>query len=443
MDDSERPEARLTDSASEPNETGLTVPPVVDDASNGGPPQKTSKATRSKKKKKTARQSGSRSRKVRTFPASTFEEALVLAQAIDRIAAGQPIRRLTLFHKLGKSPDSGPTRQLITNSGKYGLTKGSYKAEHLELTPDGRVAVSADVAPREQLQARFRLAVESVPPFKVLYDRFMGNKLPAQVVLRDFLVDQGYSAEEVQECVDTFIVNAKFLGLLQTVAGAERLLAIGHALEEVSPATTSGPATTSNGAVLPTAPRTGGATDWSKICFYVTPIGDPDSEERQHSDLFLSSLVEPALSEFELSVVRADQIGKPGMITTQILEYVVKARLVVADLSFHNPNVFYELSLRHVSRLPTVQLIRAADRIPFDLDQFRTIRIDTTSIFTLVPKLDVYRAEIANQARQVLNDPDAVDNPLTTFYPSLAAARFDGNGGASSNGAEGEVPQGV
>jgi hypothetical protein len=138
-----------------------------------------------------------------------------------------------------------------------------------------------------------------------------------------------------------------------------------------------------------------------------------------HSDLFLGSIIEPAMEELGLTVIRADQIGKPGMITAQVLEHVLKSRLVIADLSFHNPNVFYELSLRHVSRLPTVQVIRELDPLPFDLDQFRTIRINTNSIYTLVPKLAIYRAEVANQARRALEDPDAVDNPLSLFYPNL------------------------
>ena len=125
---------------------------------------------------------------------------------------------------------------------------------------------------------------------------------------------------------------------------------------------------------VPADKPVGQALDWSKICFYITPIGEEDSEERRHSDLFLNSIVEPALEEFDLKVVRADQIGKPGMITSQVIEHVLKSRLVIADLSFHNPNVFYELCLRHVCRLPTVQIIRKADRIPFDLDQFRQYR---------------------------------------------------------------------
>jgi hypothetical protein len=114
--------------------------------------------------------------------------------------------------------------------------------------------------------------------------------------------------------------------------------------------------------------------------------------------------------------------GKPGMITAQVVEYILRSKLVVADLSFHNPNVFYELSLRHACRLPTVQIIRKCDKIPFDLDQFRTIQIDTSSIFTMVPNLQSYKAEIATQVRMALKDPDSVDNRLTTFCPTLKVA---------------------
>src|SRR5207247_4102271 len=123
---------------------------------------------------------------------------------------------------------------------------------------------------------------------------------------------------------DTFIVNAKFLGLLKTIAGAERLISIEQAIEE---APRDGPRRP--GAGVPTVSAGSGssktpeepARDWSKICFYVTPIGDPESEQRRHADLFLSALVEPAMAEFGLKVVRADQIGKPGMITAQVLEH--------------------------------------------------------------------------------------------------------------------------
>jgi hypothetical protein len=127
----------------------------------------------------------------------------------------------------------------------------------------------------------------------------------------------------------------------------------------------------------------------------------------------------PAVKEFNLRVVRADQIGKPGMIGKQVLQHILSSRLVIADLSFHNPNVFYELCLRHATRLPTVQIIRAAVPIPFDIEQYRTVKIDTRDFYGFLPKMQTYVSEITNQVRRRLNDADAVDNPISTFYPSV------------------------
>jgi hypothetical protein len=361
-------------------------------------------------------------RLVRSFPACTFEEALELPNGIQKHASGHSIRRLTLFHEMGKSAESGTSRQAITNSSRYGLTTGGYQAEHLTLTENGNLATNPDVTPAERLKARFRLAIESIPPFKMLYERFTG-KLPSQSVMRDFLVDNGYTKDEVAECVDTFVLNAKYLGLLREIAGAERLLSLEHAVEELPKPTSvpddGEPARAVQIAVAENRPASNEVTDWDKVCFYITPIGEPGSDRRLHADLFLNHVVEPALEEFGLKVIRADGIGKPGMITVQIIQHVIRSKLVVADLSFHNPNVFYELCLRHTCCLPTVQIIRKGDAIPFDLKDFNTIEIDSSSVYTLLPKLETYRSQIANQARRVLGDPGAVDNPIMTFCPGL------------------------
>jgi len=77
------------------------------------------------------------------------------------------------------------------------------------------------------------------------------------------------------------------------------------------------------------------------------------------------------------------------------------------------------VALRHALRLPVVQLIRKADRLPFDVNQSRTLVFDTTDIYTLVPKLQTYRAEIANQSRKALEDPESVGNPVSIFYPDF------------------------
>lgn len=373
-----------------------------------------------------------RSRTPRTFPASSFMEALPLAEAIQRYAAGQRVRRLTLFEKLERSAESGSSKQLITNSAQYGLTKGSYTAEWLELTPEGDIASSDETRGRERLAARLELAVARIDPFNKLYEQFKDNRLPAPVVMRDFIREAGVSADNADECVETFLANAKELGLVQTYAGAERLLTFELLLDETTPMSTIpsvpseiDPSPRVDG--LPLDRRSGSqaspaqvlaeAADLSDVCFLISPIGTEGSEQRKHANLVLGSLIEPALEGLGLRLVRADKISKPGLITAQVIDHLVRAPLVVADLSFGNPNVYYELALRHACRKPTVQVIRAGDHLPFDVGQFRTVTLDMTDIFTLVPQIEGYRAEIARQCRAALAEGGPVDSPLSLFYP--------------------------
>ena len=377
-------------------------------------------------KKKT--ESGRKRRIERKFPAITFQEAITLAEAIQKYAAGQKVRRLTLFEKLDQAPDSTETRRLITSSGQYGLTKGSYTAEYLELTPEGSDASNEELPKGKQLSARFELAINRIAPFSFLYEKLKGNKVPAKEVLADYLSEAQIEEDQKAECIDTFTLNAKYLGLLRTIAGSERIVPIEQAVEEAPAGKTAASGT--NGAaqslsVLAGVPATVDAkaaaessVDFSKLCFYITPIGDENTPERKHADFLMEYIIKPAVKEFGLVVVRADQMGKPGMIGKQVIEHILKARLVVVDLSFHNPNVFYELCLRHTTRLPTVQVRRVEDKIPFDLNQYRTIPIETRDAYTLVPKLQTYTAEVANQVRRALEDSESGDNPISLYYPS-------------------------
>jgi hypothetical protein len=379
--------------------------------------------SKNSKKAKVAKPTESaKSRKARPYPASSFTDALVLGEAIMKYAAGEKVRRLTLLQQMNKSPTSGPTKMMITNSGKYGITKGSYAAEYLELTEKGRAAVDSSRSPQERRKASFEMAVYDVPPFGLLYGHYKDKRLPEREVMKDVLTDSDIDVPDSDECVDTFTVNVKDLDLLRTIGGAETLVSIEQVIEELPSSDSTikkSLSAVSSAGVNNSLAVTDVPSDWQKICFYITPIGPEDSQERKHSDLFMSSLVQPALEELGLKVIRADQIGEPGMITSQVLEYLKRSRLAIADLSYLNPNVFYEVALRHALRLPVVQLIRKADRLPFDVNQSRTLVFDTSDIYTLVPKLQTYRAEIANQARKALDDPESVGNPVSVFYPEF------------------------
>lgn len=375
-------------------------------------------------KKKSSEKVARRARTERKFPALTFQEALTLAKAIQDHAGGQRVRRMTLFEKMDQSPDSNQSRRLVTASNQYGLTKGSYTAEYFELTTAGAEASSDESPANKRAAARFALALSRFEPFASLYERLKNNKVPAKEIMIDYAREVGVSEDQAAECVDTFILNAEFLGLLRTISGSQRLVTIEQVIEESA---SSGEAIESASQVV-TNPGTTKVTietgssepqeDFSKICFYVTPIGESGSEHRRHSDFMLEYIIQPAVKEFGLTVVRADQMSKPGMIGRQIIEHILRSKLVIADLSFHNPNVFYELCLRHTTRLATVQLKREIDALPFDLNQYRTISIETRDPYTLLPKVQTYTAEVTNQVRRALQDTDSGDNPISLYYPS-------------------------
>lgn len=371
-------------------------------------------------KKKPAEKKTRKPRSSRPYPATSFKEARAIADGIMKIASGEKVRRLTLLEQLNRKPTSSSTHQLITNSGKYKLTKGSYSADWLELTPTGMTAVDPKGDHKKRLRARFDLSIAKIIPFNTLYEKYVGKPIPVHSVLIDVLKDAEIQMTDHQECVDLFVVNAKDLGLLRTIAGTETLITIEQLLDETPGDHVETP---SDSGEAPESPTTGSsvsaATNWDEICFYITPIGSDGSEARKHADLFMKSLIEPAMAELNLKVIRADMIGSPGMITSNIMEHIKRSKLAIADLSTLNPNVFYEVALRHTCRLPTFQIIRKSDRLPFDVNQVNTIIIDTTDIYTLVPKIETHRSEIATLAREAIRDPDHASNPITVFFPEF------------------------
>lgn len=366
---------------------------------------------------------GKRKRAIRLFPTLTYEECLILANAIWEFASGQKIRRLTLFDQIGKSPESGPSRALITASNKYGLISGSTQSEYIELTPVAASATSPDSTPYEKAKANFELSIKNNEYLFGLYEQYKEMKVPSRQVLMDSLAEKGLDTDNQQRCVDLFLVNAKYIGLIKIMSGTERIISIEHLLEDIVPGRSYSSEQTSSqqpSEHIVENPNANGnnasGDEWDRICFYVSPIGDEGSEQRKHADLFMGSIVEPALNELGFKIVRSDTINTAGMITFQIIEHLVKSKLVVADLSYHNPNVFYELSLRHSLGKPIIHLIRNEDSIPFDIHSFRTIKIDDSSIYSFVPQIESYKAAVTAQARQLLDSSDPIDNPITSYF---------------------------
>ncbi len=225
--------------------------------------------------------------------------------------------------------------------------------------------------------------------------------------------------ERTKEAVEIIKENARFAGALSNQPDGKETIRFSDVAFPVSagvapsiaPAGDSSPAN---------AKDRDGSTEWDKICFIITPIGADDSLERKHADAVLKHLIEPVLEKVGFQAVRADQISKPGIITKQIIEHIAHSRLCIADLSFNNPNAFYEIGVRQAFKLSTIQIIRKGDKIPFDVSQGRTIIIDTSDPYTIMDRIEAGRNELREHVDSCLKGSDKPeDNPISLFLPKL------------------------
>ncbi len=149
----------------------------------------------------------------------------------------------------------------------------------------------------------------------------------------------------------------------------------------------------------------------SLTCLVISPLGDPGTPARKRADQVFKHIIEPVVSALGYSAKRADEMGLPGIITGQLLAAVADSDLVVADLTDHDANVFYELAVRHATQRPVVQLIDSSQRPPFDLADMRTIH------------LDIHDLDSAEEARRQLEDQIERANASSPVDTPLASAK--------------------
>lgn len=143
-------------------------------------------------------------------------------------------------------------------------------------------------------------------------------------------------------------------------------------------------------------------------CFVISPIGEEGSAIRYKSDTAFNRIVRPVVEACGYDAVRADQISRSGQITIQILQGIVDSALAVADLTDRNPNVFYELALRHATRKPVILMMETGQTIPFDLANQRTIFYNINDLNVA----ESAKEELAKHIRNVQGG-DEGENPIS------------------------------
>ena len=148
----------------------------------------------------------------------------------------------------------------------------------------------------------------------------------------------------------------------------------------------------------------------TKLCFVVGPIGADDGPQRIHADWLLEFIIHPVMAEFpRFETKRADQISTPGMIDAQVINALLNADLVIADLSTQNPNAFYEIGIRHMAQKPIIHMQLAEETIPFDVSLYRAIKYSRTRPRDIRAAQEALKAQV----NAATSDGYQIENPVT------------------------------
>lgn len=149
----------------------------------------------------------------------------------------------------------------------------------------------------------------------------------------------------------------------------------------------------------------------TKKCFVITPIGDEMSPIRRHIEGVIDAAIEPALGDkFEICV--SHRIYEQGLITKQIINEICNDELVVANLTDRNPNVMYELALRHSLGKPTIMIAEKGTPLPTDILLQRTIFYHNDAKGVLELKDELIKAE-----KEIAYDKES--GPLVDIFKDI------------------------
>jgi hypothetical protein len=117
-----------------------------------------------------------------------------------------------------------------------------------------------------------------------------------------------------------------------------------------------------------------------KKCFVVSPIGGDGTEIRVSADKLFKYIIKPVCEDCHFEAIRVDQLNDANSITQTIIEHLENADLVIADITGHNPNVFYEMGFRTRTKKPIIHLKPKDEKLPFDIHAIRTFEYDLTDL---------------------------------------------------------------
>jgi hypothetical protein len=321
--------------------------------------RKAAKKTRRSKKTKTKERSSEKSKQSkgnlrRPYPRETLERALMVPRALKENNGGNPWPPADVATSIGLSHTNSDFFYLAASSRDFGLTEGGRDSKLITLTEAGRDVVYAPGKIEER--AALIKALLRVEIFRKVLDYYKGANLPEMQYLGNTLVREfGLDESLHEEFSKLFRENCTFLNIGSGFTSEDPLRDSQLPPKKLREST---------GTVVLAEP----ASNTGLKCFAIMPFGEREvSRSKGFFDEVLRALIAPAGREAGFEVLTANREGR-DVIHATIVNELLDADLVIADLTENNPNVLFELGLRIAEDKP-VALIRAKGTAPiFDVD---------------------------------------------------------------------------
>jgi len=324
------------------------------------------------------------------YPRHSVERALRIPKAILEQNAGKACTPQQAAAFLGVG-SKGPFAVEIGSATKYGFLE---RPEEGKIRPtDLARKILRPKSPEDEVKG-YREAVLQAPEVADVYKHYRGENLPDDTFFRNTLIDSFKIPQgDVADFTQVFVESLEKARLLARHGDKVRVLDVS---EEGVPPDEKSERLKKLGATV--------AVKANDTCFVMQPFAPPLGE-------YYEKIFKPAIEKAGLQPVRADaEIFATGKIIDQVWRGINTAKVLVAELTTRNPNVFYELGLAHALRKPVVLVSSNEADVPFDLHHIRVIYYDVTDPFwgsKLVEKVaENILSALKNPEEAVFKAPD-------------------------------------
>jgi hypothetical protein len=295
------------------------------------------------------------------YPRRSVDRALRIPKAIVEQNAGKPCTPEQAAAFLGVG-SKGPFAVEIGSAIKYGFLERPEEGK-IEPTELAR-GILRPKSPEDEVKG-YREAVLQAPELAEVYKHYRGENIPDDTFFKNTLVDTFKIPEsDVSDFKQIFLESLDKAKLLAKHGDKMRVLDVS---EDAAPPEEKSERLKKLGAAV--------AVKASDTCFVMQPFAPPLGD-------YYEKIFKPAIEKAGLQPVRADaEIFGTGKIIDQVWRGINGAKVLVAELTTRNPNVFYELGLAHALRKPVVLVSSNEADVPFDLHHIRVIYYDMSDPF--------------------------------------------------------------